>query len=129
MADLRTSEISEVPGLEGQAQEALADWKPDGSAIVVARRGADSESSRGRQLYLMDPATGVATPLVADGDYDHSYFAWDPSGDTLLLERSLALGGQPPGEQQIRSQVWTYNATSGALQLVAANAYQPRWVP
>ena len=129
VADVRTSEVSEIPGIEGQAQEALADWKPDGSAIVIARRGADGESSRGRQLYLMDPKSGDASPLVTDGEYDHSYFAWDPSGEMLVLERSLTLGGASAGEQRIRSQVWTYDLGAGSLRMIAANAFQPRWVP
>ncbi len=129
VADVRTSEVSEIPGIEGQAQEALADWKPDGSAIVIARRGPDSDSSRGRQLFLMDPQSGDAQPLVTDGEYDHSYFAWDPSGEMLVLERSLALSGGSAGEQRIRSQVWTYDLAAATLKMLAANAFQPRWVP
>jgi Tol biopolymer transport system component len=129
IADLQTSEVTEVPGVDAQAQESLADWKPDGSALVIARRNADGESVRGRQLYLMRPETGESQPLVLDPEYDHSFFAWDSSGQMLVLERSLASTGSTPGEQQIRSQVWTYDTASGALSLVAANAFHPRWVP
>jgi Tol biopolymer transport system component len=129
IADLRTSEVTEVPGIDSQAQESLADWKPDGSAIVVARRIAEGESARGRQLYLMQPDTGESQPLVQDPEYDHSYFAWDSSGRMLVLERSIASGGGTAGEQQIRSQVWTYDTASGGLNLIAANAFNPRWVP
>ena len=68
-------------------------------------------------------------PLVQDPEYDHSYFAWDSSGQVLVLERSLASSGGTAGEQQIRSQVWTYDTASGGLNLIAANAFNPRWVP
>ena len=129
VADLQTSEVREIPGIEAQAQEALANWSPDGSALVVARRSASGESVRGRQLYLLEPETGESQPLVLDPEYDHSYFAWDSSGQLLLLERSLASAGNVPGEQQTRSQVWTYDPTSGAFSLIAANAFHPRWVP
>jgi Tol biopolymer transport system component len=129
IADLRTSEVSEIPGLEAQAQEALANWKPDGSALVVARRNADGEPARGRQLYLMRPETGESQPLVLDPEYDHSYFEWDSGGQTLVLERSFAAAGNLQGDQGSRSQVWTYDTAAGAYSLVASNAFHPRWVP
>jgi len=129
IADLRTSEVTEIPGVEAQAQEALANWKPDGSALVVARRGAEGESVRGRQLYLMQTDTGESQPLVLDPGYDHSYFAWDPWGRSLVLERSLASTSTAPAEEGRRSQVWTYDTSAGAFNLVASNAYHPRWVP
>lgn len=129
VADLRTSEVAELPGIDAQAQESLADWKPDGTAMVVARRGAAGESVRGRQLYLMQPDTGETSPLVLDSEYDHSYFAWDPSGQMLVLERSLAATASIPGDQAVRSQVWTYDVAAGASTLIASNAFHPRWVP
>ena len=50
-------------------------------------------------------------------------------GQVLVLERSLASSGGTAGEQQIRSQVWTFDTASGGLNLIAANAFNPRWVP
>lgn len=129
IADLRSSEVTEVPGVEAQAQEALPDWTPDGSALVIARRSAGAEPVRGRQLYVLQPETGEAQPLVLDPAYDHSYFAWDSSGQMLVLERSVVGAGNAPGEQQIRSQVGTFDAASGNFSLIAANAFHPRWVP
>ncbi len=129
IADLRSSEVTEVPGVETQAQEALPDWTPDGTALVIARRSAGADSVRGRQLYILQPETGEAQPLLLDSAYDHSYFAWDSSGQMLVLERSVAGTGTSPGEQQIRSQVGTLDTTSGNFSLIATNAFHPRWVP
>jgi Tol biopolymer transport system component len=127
MADLRTSEVAEVPGIDTQAQESLASWVPDGSALIVARRG-EADSARGRQLYLLSPDTGESQPLIVDPQFDHSYFAWDTAGRKLVLERSAAAARSAAGESA-RSQVGTYDAAAGAFTLVATNAFHPRWVP
>jgi Tol biopolymer transport system component len=128
VADLRTSDVVEIPGIDTQAQEALASWVPDGSALVVARRGGEVEAARGRQLYLMRADTGESQPLLLDPEFDHSYFAWDAAGRSLVLERSRAASRDAAGESS-RSQVGTYDATTRAYTLIATNAFHPRWVP
>ena len=91
VADLLTSEVTEIPGIDTQAQEALASWVPDGSALVIARRGGEVEAARGRQLYLLRVDTGESQPLVLDPDFDHSYFAWDAWGQ-VACSRAIRRG-------------------------------------
>lgn len=108
-------------------QEALDDggivWSPDGSAAILMRRYLDARYTPGRQLYRLDVATGVVSPLVLDAAYTHAAAAWDPTGQHVVYQRfDLQTSGAQP-------EVWIVDVGSGATQRVAEDALLPAWVP
>jgi Tol biopolymer transport system component len=97
-----------------------------GGKLTIARRYVEEEQTLGRQLYALARGGSTFEPILVDPSYDHAFFLWEPRGSRLLLERSLI---RSSGSQDSRSQIWTFDPTTGALVQVAANAFFPRWVP
>jgi len=75
------------------------------------------------QLFIVDIATGRASPLIEDQVYSHSSMLFSPLGDQLLFQRF------PLGKPGARSEIWTYNFTTRALQRVVQNATFAKWIP
>lgn len=104
-------------------EDGAAIWSPDGTQLLVARRYLDGRYTPGKQLYLLDPATGEATPLVIDDQYNHAAMHWDASGSRIVFQR-FAL--QDP---DARPEIWSLDLNTNAIEKVADNAYLPDWVP
>ena len=69
-------------------------FRPDGSAIAYVRATNDIMTDRARRaIWLVDPATGAQTPLVAE---DAQAFAprWSPDGQRLAYVQVTAAGPQ-----------------------------------
>ena len=129
MADLAANEIVDLTSPDEPQDDTQSDWNPDGVRLALARRYLDERYTRTRQLYLLDTSTGETVPLVEDPRYFHGFFSWDPQGRRLVLQRFPELTADGQLNSAGRPEVWTYNLDSGALTLVAENAYLPRWVP
>lgn len=98
-------------------------WSPDGRQLVVTRRYLDQRFTPGKQLYLVDPVTGAARPLVVDPAYYHAGAHWDSTGQRIIFQRyPLQQAGAHPG-------VWVYDLTTSELRQVADNAMMPQWLP
>src|SRR5665213_4052972 len=68
--------------------------RPDGGAIAYVRVSNDIMTDRGRpSIWLMDPASGVQSPLVAD-DNANLHPRWSPDGQRLAYV-TAAPGGPP----------------------------------
>ncbi len=124
MADLDTlSRRSISGGDDTPVEDSGAVWSPDGTRLAVARRYLDGRYTNGKQIYLLDPDTGEAEPLVVDPAYNHSAIRWDASGRRIVFQR-FSLGGAGA-----RPEIWTVDVETGALEQVADNAFLPAWVP
>jgi Tol biopolymer transport system component len=100
-----------------------AEWLPDSSGLIVARRPAGSTGADSPQLYTVEIATRRSRPLSIAPDYSQSNLTISPAGDVLLLQRF------PLGKPGARPQVWTLKLATGELKLVAENGFVPRWLP
>jgi peroxiredoxin len=90
---------------------------------LVTRRYLDDRFTPGKQLYLLDPETGEAQPLVVDAAYYHAGARWDPTGERIIFQRyPLHQAGALPS-------VWTVDLGTGELKQVAENAMLPQWLP
>ena len=104
-------------------EDSGAVWSPDGTRLAIARRYLDGRYTPGKQIYLLDPDTGEIEPLVVDPEYNHGALRWDASGRRIVFQRfSLSTAGARP-------EIWTVDVETGALELIAENAYLPAWVP
>ncbi len=113
---------------DAQVDQGQLGWSGDGQSLVVARRLVGDEPTLGRQLYTLDPASAAISPLLVDPSYDHAFFLAEPKGHRLVIERSLVRVREGSG-QDSKSQIWTFDPATGALNQVATNAFYPRWVP
>lgn len=129
MADLASGAVVDLTSPDERLDDTQSDWNPDGVRLALARRYLDERYTRTRQLYLLDTATGELTPLIADPRYFNGFFSWDPQGVRLVIQRFPELTADGQLNSSGRPEVWTYNLDSGALTLIAENAYLPRWAP
>jgi Tol biopolymer transport system component len=130
VADVASGQVTQLQGLDDQAQEALAGWTPDGTGIVVAIRSDGNTKTPGRQLFRMNRNDGRMTPLLVDDGYDHSAFVWEPGGERLLVQRSRVwsgAAGAPTVDR--RPELVLLHPADTQPRLLAANAFAPRWVP
>ena len=124
LADLDTLSRRSISGDEDTpVEDSGAVWSPDGTWLAFARRYLDGRYTPGKQIYLLDPDTGEIEPLVVDPAYNHGALRWDASGRRIVFQRfSLSTAGARP-------EIWTVDVETGALELIAENAYLPAWVP
>ena len=111
-------------GENAPVDDSLGAWSPDGESLLITRRYLDEQRyTSGKQLYLLDVASGEAAPLVVDGSYNHAVPQWDPSGTQIVFQRyPLAATGARP-------EVWRYDLQTGSLSQITTNASRPAWVP
>jgi Tol biopolymer transport system component len=100
-----------------------AAWNPDGKSLAVTRRYLDNRQVCGPQVYLVNPDTGDAQPLVVEGSYSHGAIGWNPAGDQLVMQRF------PCMEQNAQPGIWVYDMQGKTLRQVAKNGYVPQWLP
>jgi Tol biopolymer transport system component len=129
LADLTTKALRRIASPDEPLDEDTGIWGPDGSFLVVARRYLDDRYTRGRQLYKVNPADGSSEELLFDPNYQTGFFALDPTGTQLIIQRfpdSVEMNDpNNPGVPEI----WTLNLYTKTLQKVTDNAIFPRWVP
>ncbi|WP_119066004.1 Ig-like domain-containing protein [Aggregatilinea lenta] len=124
LADFDAGTTSPISGdAAAPVEDGSAIWSPDGTQLLVARRYLDGRYTPGKQLYLLDPATGDATPLVIDSTYNHAAMHFDASGTRIVFQR-FAL--QDPDAQP---EIWMLDLNTNAIRKLADNAFLPDWVP
>jgi Tol biopolymer transport system component len=121
--DLETGSITPVSGSRSDPVEDVDGvWSPDGQQLLVARRYLDARFTPGKQVFLLDLATGGVKPLVVDVNTNHGALGWDSSGRRIVFQRFSLI--QPDAQPE----VWVYDLETGSLILVAANAFLPQWL-
>jgi dipeptidyl aminopeptidase/acylaminoacyl peptidase len=74
--------------------------RPDGGAIAYVRTSNDIMTDRGRRsIWLVNPASGEQTPLVADDKASAMSPRWSPDGTRLAY---VAAGGDGPPQLYVR---------------------------
>ncbi len=126
LADLASPKggVRPLNGPDGPAvDDHQAAWSPGGKSLAVTRRYLDARPPCGAQVYLVNPDTGDALPLVVEGSYTHGAIGWNPAGDQLVMQRF------PCMEQNGQPSIWVYDVASKAFRQVAQNGYLPAWLP
>jgi dipeptidyl aminopeptidase/acylaminoacyl peptidase len=100
-----------------------AAWNPDGKSLAVTRRYLDKRLVCEPQVYLVDPTTTDAQPLIVDPMYTHGAIGWNPAGDQLVVQR------YPCTEPDGQPGIWVYDLQTKDLRMVAKNGYIPQWLP
>ena len=107
---------------QGSNNDIAAAWNPDGQSVAIARQYSDERWTQGFQIYGVDVETGAVERMIYDEAYSHHFFAWNQSGDKLVLQR-LELNSA-----SARPEVWVLDTTTDALTRISERAYHPRWV-
>jgi Tol biopolymer transport system component len=122
MVDFETLSNTRVTGERDMpVEDASAAWSPDGTKLALARRYLDTRYTVGRQIYLLDLASGSVEPLVVDAAYNHAGIRWDSAGRRIVFQRFSLAGPDAVPE------VWVYDLDTGELIRVAENAFLPAW--
>lgn len=128
MADLERDISSPLYDLDLSVDDQQTAWSPDGRYVVIGRRDLSENAARGTQLYLLDTADGVISPLLIDPRYTHGFFTWNADSSRLVMQRFQQLDdlGNPYNEGTL--EVWTYNLETRQLTRIAEEARAPQWV-
>ena len=112
---------------EGAQDDQRAAWSPDGGWIALGRNRLDEGSATsyrpGRQVMLYNVETGEMRQITDDPQYNNVSFAWDPTGQALLIQRFRL------DEAYARPEVWVYDTWDGAMHRIAEGGIQARWQP
>jgi Tol biopolymer transport system component len=117
------------PLLENAQDDQSPAWSPDGAWIAFARRRLEDAPSAwvtGRKVMLCNPETGQMRQLTYDLSFNNTAFAWDPTGERLLIQR---LRLEQDTEAYPIPELWVYTLADGSLQQVAENASWGSWLP
>jgi hypothetical protein len=129
LVDLTTQTDEPIGNPDDPIDDDNAAWSPDGARLAIARRYLDDRYTRGRQLYLMDMATGETETLLFDERYMLGFFSWDPNGTALLLQRFPDPVALNDPENRGIPELWILDVNTKALTKVADNAMFGRWLP
>jgi dipeptidyl aminopeptidase/acylaminoacyl peptidase len=124
IADLEALTRTRLSGAaDAPVEDSYAVWSPARPHLLVARRYLDARYTPGTQIYLLDLATGEATPLIVDAGYNHAGMHWDATGHRIVFQRFAVTA------QEALPEVWVYDLDTKALTRVAENAFFPAWLP
>jgi Tol biopolymer transport system component len=100
-------------------------WTADNKGMIVLRQtpGTATSAATPAQVYLVDIASGTATPLFDDPGYRNGNPALSPDGTTLLVQRT------PVEIAGARTELWSYNLITHEQKLLVKNGALPRWLP
>lgn len=113
---------------DGVTDDIAVQWHPDGQHVTVGRRYTDERWTPGYQLFQINAESGEETTLLFDENYGHYFFAWDDTGDNLLMQRLPLVNEDGTVNNQASPEIWVLDYQTGELALIAEEAYFPRWV-
>ena len=123
VADLTNQSLRPLTERNRLFEDGQASWRPDGKQVAITRKYMDEDITPGRQLFLVDPDSGVGTPLISDPNYNQGAISWDPAGEQLVIQRF------PYGDAEAQPGIWVYNLREKAITHIARNGFLPQWLP
>jgi Tol biopolymer transport system component len=127
LADLLNKELLAFTDPDGDTDDVIAQWSPDGQIVALARRYMDERWTPGHQLYLQNTETDTLTALAYDERYNTSYFRWNSTGSHLVLQRFPLQNTDGTAVSDARPEIWVVDVKTGALTELVANAFLPQW--
>ena len=129
IVDVRTGESSTVDLPGGPAVDRFLAWSPDDRTIALVRRFRGPGDPPGHQTYLLDIESGELVPIMVSAVHDANSVSWSPSGQQLVVWRTLRWAEDGAVLDNPRDEIWVYDIATGASRLVIANATGPKWLP
>jgi WD40 repeat protein len=126
--DLDTQQIRDLPEPDDIGEDWLIEW-PAARSLTVARLYLDEAHPKGLQLYRRSLDDGSLEPLLIDPDYYVVAFAYDPSGQQLVVLRSSQQTIDPGANPYGPLEIWTYDLESRKLTHIVSDAFRPQWIP
>ena len=105
-------------------EDVLPVFSPDGQHLAFARKYLDPQRwTNGRQVWVLDSATGAARAFTDEPYYTHYDFAWSPDSSQLAYVRFNQVVLTEPAE------LWLINADGGQPLQLVIGAFRPQWLP
>ena len=105
-------------------EDTLPVFSPDGAWLAFTRKYLDEERwTPGRQLWLLNLASGQLQQVTTDPNYQVIAIAWSPGSAQIAYVRANQLAFDQPLE------LWLTNLDGSASQLIAVDAHAPTWLP
>ncbi|NDJ85409.1 MAG: hypothetical protein GYB66_05955 [Chloroflexi bacterium] len=119
VGDSRTRE----PLLDNPQEDQEPMWSPDGDYLAFRRRAVDGDQGSGWQVMLYHPTSGALEQLTSGTNYTSRNLRWHPNGDYLLFQRYNL------NVSNAQAEIWIYNHASGDVRMLAADAFNAKWLP
>lgn len=129
IVDVQTGETGTVDLPGGPAVDRYLAWSPDDRTIALVRRYRGSGDAPGHQPYLLDTESGELASIMFSAVHDANSVAWDPSGQRLVVCRTLRWAGDGTVLTDPVDELWVYDTATGESRLVVTNATDPKWLP
>ncbi|MBE0699690.1 MAG: PD40 domain-containing protein, partial [Anaerolineaceae bacterium] len=122
VVDVDTQRIHAALGDEAAPVEySTPEWAPDGSGVAVALRLVNGSPSK--QIWFMQVDGTHRQAITEDQQITNAVYHWSPSGDRLVFQRLET------GSSDHRPIVAVWLRADGQLNILAQDAFQPRWLP
>ena len=130
IADLARKTFAAFTDPQGPADDATAQWSPDGETIAFARRYTDDRFTPGHQLYLrrLSASEDDLLPIAYEPRYTTSYFRWNLKGDRLVTQRFPLVRDQTSADRPALPEIWVHDLVSAENRKITDNAFLPQWV-
>ena len=105
-------------------EDAAPRFSPDGQWLAFTRKYLDEARwTPGRQLWLLNLASGETIALTDAPNYQIAATAWNAASTQIAFVRSNRTQFNQPLE------LWVMQRDASAAQLLLINAYAPQWLP
>lgn len=122
--DAESSELLDLSGEESLVEDSSGRFAPDDESIAFRRKLLTGpQSTRGKQIWVMESSGANARALTHDPEADFGPPVWSPDG-RYLLARRFALQGA-----SITPGIWLIDIATGESRLLIEPGDQPRWLP
>ncbi len=127
LIDLLNTEMSLFTDPDDPADDAVAQWNPDGNTVAFSRRYTDERWTQGYQIYLRDIDSDQLIPVAYDKRYTTSNVQWNSTGTRLIMQRFPLLNEDGTTMRDARPEIWSYDVETDTLNMILSNAFLPRW--
>jgi len=127
IADIFNKELLAFTDPEGNTDDVVAQWSPDGQKVAFARRYIDERWTKGHQLYIQDVVDESITAFAYDERYNTSYFRWNNDGSRMVLQRFPLENEDGTAVNDAHPEIWVVDLETSELFKIIDNAFLPQW--